>query len=75
MNCWLCFIEVKNYVLLPEQNDNFQIPKQKTTYIIRNIDKYIFLQYYICYDCMEKYLKNYPFSFKKIRDREIGKKL
>ena len=32
MNCWFCYEFVTDYILLPEKNDVFEIPKNKNTY-------------------------------------------
>ena len=29
MNCWFCYEFVTDYILLPEKNDVFEIPKNK----------------------------------------------
>lgn len=71
MNCWICDSKQTDYILLPEKDDNFQIPLKKTTYIIKYIDNFVFLYYVLCNCCMTEYLDNYPFDFKKIVKREI----
>jgi len=71
MNCWICDKEETDYILLPEKDDDFQIPLKKNTYVIQIIDKFVFLYYVVCNPCITKYLDNYPFDFKKIMKREI----
>ena len=75
MHCWICDKDESNYVLLPEKDDNFQIPARKNTYEILTVDTFVFLYYVVCNSCMTMYLDNYPFDFKKIMKREITLKL
>jgi len=72
MLCWICYniLNDNDYILLPEKEDNFQIPKSRT-YEIRKVDKFVFLYYTLCNPCITKYLDNYPVKFKKIMQREI----
>ena len=70
MYCWLCGNLLEEYYLLPEKEDEFQIPKI-CNYKIITVDKFTFLYYTICTNCLMMYLDNYPINFKKILDREI----
>lgn len=70
MHCWLCDNLLEEYYLLPEKEDNFKMPKI-CNYKIITIDKFTFLYYTICPDCLIIYLENYPIDFKKILRREI----
>ena len=76
MNCWFCYKTLTDYMLLPEVEDIFEvpdnkIPRDKSVYIVMNIDKFIFLYYTVCNQCLTMYLDNYPINFKKIINREI----
>jgi hypothetical protein len=71
MYCWICGKEETNYILLPEKDDDFQVPVRKNTYEIHHVDKFVFLYYVVCNHCMTMYLDYYPFDFKKIMKREI----
>ena len=73
MYCWICDIEMQKYILLPEVDNTFQIPNKKDTYEIKIIDSFTFLYYTVCYECMDKYLDNYPFDIRKLHKREIHK--
>ena len=71
MTCWICHQSSKDHVLLPESDDKFVVPKQKSTYILKQIDNYNFLYYIVCYNCLDSYLNYHPNFFKKVRKREI----
>ena len=71
MNCWFCNKILTDYILLPEKEDIFEIPNNKSTYEIKTIDKFVFLYYTVCNPCLTMYLDNYPINFKKIMYREI----
>ena len=72
MLCWICNIILldQEYVLLPEKENNFEIPQKNNTYEIKTVDKFVFLYYTMCFPCVNMYLDNYPFDFKKIIKRE-----
>jgi len=71
MNCWFCYEFVTDYILLPEKNDVFEIPKNKNTYEVKHVEPFVFLYYTVCNHCLIRYLENYPLNFKKIMHREI----
>ena len=70
-NCWICYEKTKDFILLPEKEDDYMVPTNNTTYEIKLIDKFAFLYYTICNKCMTIYLDNYPLNFRKIMQREI----
>jgi hypothetical protein len=71
MKCWVCYNYIKECMLLPEKDVYNKLP-QKGTYEIKQIDGFKFLYYRLCLDCMDDYLNNYPFSYRKIMRRELG---
>ena len=73
MKCWICYKTDKEYYLLPERDNEFVLPKQET-YEIKHIDNFKFLYYNLCTECFNIYIDNYPFSLKKIQNRELGHK-
>ena len=71
MECWICGNKTIKYYLIPEKEDNIPIPKT-SNYKVITVDKFKFLYYTVCLQCLNMYLDNYPFDFKRIRKREIG---
>jgi hypothetical protein len=71
MSCWICNKVVLNYNLLPEKDDDYKIPIINDTYELICVEPFVFLYYRICNPCLDIYLENYPFHFKKILKREI----
>ena len=71
MSCWVCGCKDPFFILLPEKENDFHIPIYKDTFVILPVDNMVFLYYVYCNKCMEMYLDNYPFDFKKLQKREI----
>ena len=71
MECWICGNKTIKYYLIPEKEDNIPIPKT-SNYKVITVDKFEFLYYTVCLQCLNMYLDNYPFDFKRICKREVG---
>ena len=70
MYCWICEdVLSDNYHLLPDIDDNIPITNLKD-YVIIEMNKVEFIYHTVCLHCLEMYLDNYPFDFKRIRRRE-----
>ena len=72
MKCWICYNNINDYILFPETEDKYILPKNKETYEIKIIEPFIFLYYIYCNICLNKYLNNHKKIFKTIKNREIG---
>lgn len=72
MLCWICCKKTEKYILFPEMDDDFIEPIYKDTYIVKEIDRFKFLYYIFCYNCLDEYLNKCGRCFKYIKDREIG---
>tara|TARA_E500000178_G_C16618957_1_gene572469 strand:- start:179 stop:394 length:216 start_codon:yes stop_codon:yes gene_type:complete len=71
MYCWICNDTLfEKYYLIP--SDDVRIIKKNA--IIYKIDTIEFIYNCVCEECLNNYLRNYPINFKKILNREIGKK-
>tara|TARA_Y100000389_G_scaffold66748_4_gene62972 strand:- start:1811 stop:2026 length:216 start_codon:yes stop_codon:yes gene_type:complete len=71
MYCWICNDTLfEKYYLIP--TDDISILKDNA--IIKKIDMIEFIYNCVCEQCLDNYLRNYPINFKKILNREIGKK-
>ena len=73
-NCWICNNECTNYILLPNVEDTYVLPRDKRIYLIKKIDAFELLYYILCYSCINDYLYHYPMNVKRISAREIGTK-
>ena len=45
MRCWICYTITSKYILLPEKEDDFILPKNKETYEVKHIEPFVFLYY------------------------------
>ena len=74
--CWICMKVIDDYMLLPYENEYFgeQLTIFKNTFIIKDVDDYKFLYFYVCDVCIDEYLKKYGRILKYLRNREIGKR-
>ena len=76
--CWMCNKKLAEYYLLPSDSTHYKWllthhQTQMNNIEIKKIDSFIFIYHRVCEFCLNEYLENYPISFKKIREREIGK--
>ena len=74
--CWICDISVNDPMLLPYEDEyiGLDIPIFKNTFLIKQIDKFVFLYYLCCNKCIDNYLKYHGQVFKLIKTRELGLK-
>ena len=72
--CWICNEDCSGYVLLPEIEDEFNLPRDWRTYFVKRVNTFKFLYYIVCYTCMDGYLSYFPVPFTKLHRREIGLK-
>lgn len=72
MRCWICYTITSKYILLPEKEDDFILPKNKETYEVKHIEPFVFLYYICCDDCLNNYLNIHSRVFKTLKKREIG---
>ena len=73
--CFICYCDLSSSVTyLPMIDEYFgqNISIFKNTFIVKNVDNFNFLYYYICNNCIDNYLKYYNKNFNYIRNREIG---
>ena len=74
-SCFICCNELtKNSVYLPMIDEYIgqDISIFKNTFIIKSIEPFQFLYYYVCNKCIDNYLKYYAKFFRYIKNREIG---
>ena len=72
--CWICNLDCADYVLLPEIEDTYILPRDYRTYLIKKVNPFEFLYYIVCYTCMDGYLFHFPIHFKRLIQREIREK-
>ena len=75
--CWICFSELSyDSNLLPHEDDYIgqDISIFKNTFIIKSVEPFNFLYYYVCNKCIDNYLKYQGRFFEYIKNREIGLK-
>ena len=72
MYCWICSdIIFKEYYLLPSDEE---IESDINNYEIKKVGIFTFFYHILCEACLNTYLRNYPFNFKKLMRRELGLK-
>ena len=74
--CFICLNNLNDAVFLPFEDEYLgqDVSIFKNTFIIKDIDDYKFLYFYVCDVCIDEYLKKYGRILKYLRNREIGKR-
>ena len=74
--CWVCGCDLKDYMLLPHQDEFFEgsIPIFKNTFIIKTVEPFTFMYYTCCNTCIDNYIMVRPNILNYLRNRELGKK-
>ena len=74
--CFICLNNLNDAVFLPFEDEYLgqDVSIFKNTFIIKDIDDYKFLYFYVCGVCIDEYLKKYGRILKYLRNREIGKR-
>ena len=76
--CDRCFIccstlnEPPVYLPMDDEYMGQDISIFKNTFIIKTVEPFNFLYYYVCNKCINRYLEYYGTFFKYIKNREIG---
>ncbi len=73
--CYICCNILINEPYYLPMNDDYigqNVSIIKNTYIIKAVEPFEFLYYYLCNNCINKYIEYYGTFFKYIKNREIG---
>ena len=76
-HCFMCCNQLnKESVYLPMVDEYIgqDISIFKNTFIIKSVEPFKFLYYYVCNKCIDNYLKYHGRFLKYIKNREIGLK-
>ena len=73
MKCWICNMIISDCVLLPDPDNvnNLENNPCQDTFEYKEVSPFLFIYYYLCINCCDNYLKNYPQNIKKILNKEI----
>ena len=73
--CFICCDDLDNNSIYLPMNEEYignPISVFKNTFIIKTIDKFTFVYYCVCNNCINDYLKYHGRIFKYLKKREIG---
>ena len=75
--CFICCNKLNNesvYLPMVDEYIGQDISIFKNTFIIKSVEPFNFLYYYVCNKCIDNYLKYEGRFFEYIKNREIGLK-